>query len=139
MKARSGGKTEEVLNAIKYYFDEHAYVPSIREIGDLTGLRSTSSVHVHMDKLFRLGVIETDLEHDETATNGSPRAYRLKGNSKKSRDTREKEYQDAIDKINEYKDTINQLREVLSTIPEELSESEQILIISKIVNSVKEP
>lgn len=62
-----------VLNYIKIYIWEHGYPPSVREIGDGVGLKSTSSVQVHIKKLIELGVLETDAEM------GTPRALRVPG------------------------------------------------------------
>lgn len=67
-------KTREfVLNFIKEYIKEHGYAPTVREIGEGVGLKSTSSVHSHLRKLLALGLIETD------AGFGCPRAIRVVG------------------------------------------------------------
>lgn len=52
------------------YFQEHGYAPTLREIGDHTGLESTASVKHYMDKLYDEGMIES--EH-----RGFPRAFRI--------------------------------------------------------------
>lgn len=52
------------------YFKEHGYAPTLREIGDHTGLESTASVKYYMDKLYDVGMIES--EH-----RGFPRAFRI--------------------------------------------------------------
>ena len=52
------------------YFKEHGYAPTLREIGDHTGLKSTASVKYYMDKLYDVGMIES--EH-----RGFPRAFRI--------------------------------------------------------------
>ena len=64
---------ENVLNFIITYFKEHGYAPTVREIGAVVGLASTSSVHAHIKTLKRLGYLETDVK------DGSPRALRVVG------------------------------------------------------------
>lgn len=62
---------EEILNVIITYISEHGYSPTIREIGEMTGLKSTSTVHSHLNKMLEKGMIETD------AGIGSSRAIRI--------------------------------------------------------------
>lgn len=62
---------KKCLEAILTYMKEHGYAPSIRELQDMTGYKSTSSVALNVGRLFDLGYIETE------APIGSPRAYRL--------------------------------------------------------------
>lgn len=50
-------KDEDVLVFIKNYMMEKGYAPSIREIGNGLGLKSTSSVHHHFDLLVQKGEI----------------------------------------------------------------------------------
>lgn len=64
---------EKVFNAIVAYIKEHKYPPSVRELCDLTGLKSTSSVHRHIHKLIKKGKIESD--HGIS----TPRALRVVG------------------------------------------------------------
>ena len=63
-----------VMNVIETYHDEHGYMPSYREIGKLMNMTSTATVARHIDKLFTLGYIETDLDESDRAR--SPRGYR---------------------------------------------------------------
>lgn len=51
---------EKVLKAIVDYISEHQYPPSVRELCDLTGLKSTSSVNGYVTKLLEEGKLETD-------------------------------------------------------------------------------
>lgn len=62
-----------VLNQIVAYIKEHGYAPTIRELCVLTGLKSTSSVHSHVQNLIKEGKLETD--HDFS----NPRAIRVPG------------------------------------------------------------
>jgi repressor LexA len=61
------------MKAVEEYILQHRYAPTVREIGEMTGLRSTSTIHHHLKKLFNDGKLETDAEY------GTPRAIRLPG------------------------------------------------------------
>lgn len=63
---------EAMLQEIINYIKEYGYAPSVREIGNMVGLKSTSSVYNHLQILRMEGKIETD--HDY-----SPRAIRVPG------------------------------------------------------------
>lgn len=64
---------QRVLNAIIGYITEHQYPPTIREICDMTGLKSPSTVQIHISNLMRDGLLETDHEY------GASRALRVPG------------------------------------------------------------
>lgn len=51
---------EKVLKAIAEYVEVHKYAPSVRELCDMTGYKSTSSVQTHLSKMLDEGLIETD-------------------------------------------------------------------------------
>lgn len=55
------------------YIIEHGYSPSVREIGDGVGLKSSSTVQAHLIKMLESGDLETD------AGIGTPRAIRVPG------------------------------------------------------------
>ncbi|WP_104804873.1 LexA family protein [Blautia marasmi] len=63
----------DILEYIKQYIRQHSYPPCRREIGDGVGLKSTSSVQSHIDRMLADGMLETD---DEA---GTPRALRVPG------------------------------------------------------------
>lgn len=63
----------DILEYIKQYIQQHSYPPCRREIGDGVGLKSTSSVQSHIDRMLADGMLETD---DEA---GTPRALRVPG------------------------------------------------------------
>lgn len=63
---------EKILEFCKEYFKKYGYAPSSREIGDGVGLGSTSSVNLHMNRLFDSGLIASDHR-------GLPRAFRVVG------------------------------------------------------------
>jgi repressor LexA len=49
-----------ILEMIHAHVDEHGYPPSVREIGDAVGLKSTSSVHAHLETLEDRGYLRRD-------------------------------------------------------------------------------
>lgn len=49
-----------ILAMIHAHVEEHDYPPSVREIGDAVGLRSTSSVHAHLQTLADKGYLRRD-------------------------------------------------------------------------------
>ena len=55
---RKSGETQNaVYEFIKRFIAENAYPPTVREIGAALGLRSTSTVHMHITKLAEKGLI----------------------------------------------------------------------------------
>lgn len=53
-------RQEKILGAIAAFIREHGYPPSMREIGDLVGLSSLSSVTHQLSRLEQLGCIRRD-------------------------------------------------------------------------------
>ena len=51
---------DRILMYIMQYTTEHGYPPSVREIGENVGLKSTSSVHSHLEKMETEGLIKRD-------------------------------------------------------------------------------
>ncbi len=49
-----------ILEMIHAHVSEHGYPPSVREIGDAVGLKSTSSVHAHLETLEDRGYLRRD-------------------------------------------------------------------------------
>lgn len=64
---------KKIKKAIIWYIEQHGYAPAVREIGEMVGLSSTSSVHNHLMRMIDNGELETD---DKV---GSPRAIRVPG------------------------------------------------------------
>ena len=54
------GKRELIYNTLKEQIALNGYPPSVRELCDLVGLKSTSTVHSHLKKLEQLGLIVRD-------------------------------------------------------------------------------
>jgi hypothetical protein len=61
---RQEGKTtsEKILEKIHTYSKSNGYPPSIRELAEMTGLKSTSTVHGHLKRLERKGKISRGVE-----------------------------------------------------------------------------
>ena len=55
-----GDNQERILNFIRKEIQDKGYAPSVREIADAVGLRSTSTVHGHLQRLERRGLLHRD-------------------------------------------------------------------------------
>jgi len=66
-------RQEMILNYIQKVIDERGYPPSVREIGEAVGLKSSSTVHSHLVNLEKRGYIR----RDQT----KPRAIEIIGNN----------------------------------------------------------
>jgi len=55
-----GAKQQEILSVIQASIKRRGYPPSVREIGELVGLKSPSTVHSHLNKLEELGFIRRE-------------------------------------------------------------------------------
>lgn len=53
-------KQGQILDYIKEKIKEKGYPPSVREICDAVGLKSTSTVHGHLQRLEKKGFIKRD-------------------------------------------------------------------------------
>lgn len=53
-------KQAQILNYIRQYLYKKGYPPSVREICEAVGLKSTSTVHGHLERLERKGYIKRD-------------------------------------------------------------------------------
>ncbi|HCA34122.1 MAG TPA: hypothetical protein DEP00_03355 [Lachnospiraceae bacterium] len=53
-------KQQAIMNFMKEYQDKNGFSPSIREICDAVGLKSTSTVHGHLNRLEEKGYIKHD-------------------------------------------------------------------------------
>jgi len=53
-------RQQEILAYVNTHVDEHGYPPTVREIGHAVGLTSPSTVHAHLEKLERAGLIRRD-------------------------------------------------------------------------------
>lgn len=66
---------QQLLESIIGYIKEHGYPPTIREMCVLSGLKSTSTVQAHIDRMINEGMLETDCDWK----GGSARALRVPG------------------------------------------------------------
>lgn len=57
---RTSTKRDEILSFLQDFSEENGYAPSVREIMQAVGLKSTASVHYHLDALNRSGAISVD-------------------------------------------------------------------------------
>lgn len=62
-----------IFEHIVEYIKDHGYPPSVRDLCEMSGYKSTSSVHKLVRNLIKDGKIETDHEF------GTPRALRVVG------------------------------------------------------------
>ncbi|CAN5594306.1 transcriptional repressor LexA [soil metagenome] len=53
-------RQREIFEYISHYLSSHGYPPTVREIGKAVGLHSSSTVHAHLSKLEKLGVLKRD-------------------------------------------------------------------------------
>jgi repressor LexA len=53
-------RQQRILEVIRTFTAEHGYPPSVREIGELVGLSSSSTIHAHLKGLERRGLISRD-------------------------------------------------------------------------------
>ncbi|HET6275246.1 MAG TPA: transcriptional repressor LexA [Candidatus Cybelea sp.] len=53
-------RQRRILEVIRAFTTEHGYPPSVREIGELVGLSSSSTIHAHLKALERRGLISRD-------------------------------------------------------------------------------
>ena len=54
---RTSNKSEMILDYVNQFVQEYGYAPSIREIGEAVGLRSTASVSYHLHQLQEKGLL----------------------------------------------------------------------------------
>lgn len=57
---------EKVMNVIISYISERGYSPTVREIGKMAGIKSTSSVHAHLERLISEGRIKKESDAPRT-------------------------------------------------------------------------
>ncbi|WP_347490969.1 transcriptional repressor LexA [Desulfoscipio sp. XC116] len=60
MKDNLSKREEEILNFIKYDLQKKGYPPSVREIGQAVGLKSSSTVHSYLRRLEERGFLRRD-------------------------------------------------------------------------------
>lgn len=73
MKSKVDFIQEAILNYIIDYISLHGYAPSYREIAEGINGKSLSVIQYHINRLYDLGLLETDAE------NRTARAIRVPG------------------------------------------------------------
>jgi repressor LexA len=53
-------RQQSVLDVLRRHVAQHGYPPTVREIGEVLGMASSSTVHSHLAALERAGIIERD-------------------------------------------------------------------------------
>ncbi|ETB71194.1 transcriptional regulator [Bacillus sp. CPSM8] len=66
MKGDTMKKSEQILEAIDELTKEKGFPPSVREIGERVGLKSSSTTKGHLDRLRKKGLV--DWEEGKTRT-----------------------------------------------------------------------
>lgn len=61
-------KQNEIYGIIRNFIDKNGYSPTVREICTLSGLKSPSSVHRHIKKLEKEGLLNADSKKSRTIT-----------------------------------------------------------------------
>ncbi len=64
-------RQRRILEVIRAFTAEHGYPPSVREIGELVGLSSSSTIHAHLKALERRGLISRDPTKPRALRSGS--------------------------------------------------------------------
>lgn len=57
--ARTSNKAERIVEFVDQFVQENGYAPSVREIGEAVGLRSTASVSYHLQQLQAKGLLQS--------------------------------------------------------------------------------
>ena len=55
--SRTSNKPGQILEFVNLFIQEHGFAPSVREIGEAVGLRSTASVSYHLQQLQEKGLL----------------------------------------------------------------------------------
>lgn len=74
-------KQEKVLKALKKYIAKNGYPPTVRELCAITKLKSTATIHVHLDHLASKGYIRKDKEKNRTIELLVPNEYDQKNDT----------------------------------------------------------
>lgn len=61
-------RQKKILDCIRDFTESHGYPPTVREIGSAVGLKSSSSVQFHLDRLAEAGIINRGTEVNRSIT-----------------------------------------------------------------------
>ena len=70
-KSRGNKVRQKMLDCIIKHIEEKGYAPSVRELREMVGLKSTSSVHAHLLRMNDDGLIVSEMD--------KPRAIKVVG------------------------------------------------------------
>lgn len=70
--ARTSNKKAEILDFLNRFIHDNGYAPTVREIAQTVGLRSTATVHYHLNALRDEGAISMDQMKNRTITLSEP-------------------------------------------------------------------
>ncbi len=70
---RTSTKQEEIYEFLRRFTEENGYAPSVREICAAVGLRSTASVHYHLNELKKQGRVLMEENKNRTLKLTAPR------------------------------------------------------------------
>lgn len=73
--AHAEEQKQKLLQAMETYLLEHKYPPTFRELSEMTGIKSTSSIQYYFDQLILEGRIESDVPE----RSNKARAFRVTG------------------------------------------------------------
>jgi repressor LexA len=65
-------RQRRILDVIRAFTADHGYPPSVREIGELVGLSSSSTIHAHLKALEKRGLISRDPTKPRALRSGGP-------------------------------------------------------------------
>ena len=72
---KKGQKQQEILEFIKQFILDKGYPPTVRDIGIGVDLKSTASVHFHLEQLEKNGLIESFYMDTGPEGNAKKRTY----------------------------------------------------------------
>lgn len=75
--ARTSNKADLIVTFVNQFIQENGYAPSVREIGEAVGLRSTASVTYHLHSLQEKGILQGGLKGQKRAIVTGARAGQI--------------------------------------------------------------
>lgn len=75
--ARTSNKQQEILEFVSTFMSENGYAPTVREIGQAVGLRSTATVSYHLSQLQEKGQLSFEPNKKRAISAPFPRAGQI--------------------------------------------------------------
>lgn len=63
-----GSKKMDILECIQNYSRKHGFPPTVRELCEMTGFKSTSTIHRYIVQLKEDGLLESEVSKPRTLT-----------------------------------------------------------------------